>query len=859
MDPLSITASIIAALQAASAIISTAYSIKAAMKDVPITVLSIISDIIELRNVLETLDRLAYEDPKDDPNSHLSSKQRRSFEMLSNPHGPLEICQQELKTLEALIDDRSGSRRGALVQALRWQYGGDEIRMSLKRIERIKSTLNLAITADSAALLLNIQEMVTDIATVVETVQIRELNETQKKILRWLSPVDPSASHEAATRIHQAGTNDWFLHGSEFQNWYAAKRSFLWLSGLPGAGKTILLSSTVTYLRERAASDDLIAWFYCDFRKKETEELINVLGCLISQSCTQSGMFPPALKDAYQKTHSKSDKPNLQLLRQLLEIFAARFRLFLLIDGLDECAQPEQAIDFICDLQKSNIAINLLLTSRDVQTVQGLDEFVHVKIEAHQREVSQDVKLYLDNRLISDKRLQWLNKKSHDSLREDIANQLMERSAGMFRYCQCAIDAIASLRTVRAIRTALRELPRGLDETYDNILLKIPEPDTETVRRILMWVAFATMPMTLGEVYEAIAIDADLGLDHLDEESRLRTPADILDLCGSLVVVSEDGHIGLAHLSVKEYLLSPRTKRNHAVSAFALEPERAVQELAKNCLAYLCFREFSTGPCKTSETFDERLIRLPLATYAAVAWPYFVRSSKTPELQQRINEFFQPPASPIFMSWVQVLNAIHGSWNFYPNPTTTLYYASTFGLTEAVAALLLNPEVISVINDPGSRFGGTALHGATLREKLPAMKLLLRAGADPNQADWNKISPLHTAAGYGNKDVIQLLLEHGASRDALDYENQTPFDCAVRANNPVSISLLARDTKTQGNPTFQPSQRSSASGDKDGSDEHIVSSPTDVQQQSKRGTRTSSSRITFLMNQGKIARQDESP
>lgn len=149
MDPLSITASIIAALQAASAVISAAYGIKAAMKDVPTTVLTIISDIIELRNILETLDQLAYEGPcTGDTDSRSSLKQRRSIEMLSTPQGPLEVCRQELKILETLLEDYS--RKGAFVQALRWQYGGDEIQTSLKRIERIKSTLNLAITVDSA-------------------------------------------------------------------------------------------------------------------------------------------------------------------------------------------------------------------------------------------------------------------------------------------------------------------------------------------------------------------------------------------------------------------------------------------------------------------------------------------------------------------------------------------------------------------------------------------------------------------------------------------------------------------------------------------------------------------------------------
>src|SRR4051812_38060885 len=106
MDPLSVTASVIAALQAAGAVITAAYSIKAAMKDVPITIISIISDIIELRNILETLDRLAYEDRSSDSQSSL--KQRCSLEMLSSPQGPLEVCQQELKTLEALIKEHSG-------------------------------------------------------------------------------------------------------------------------------------------------------------------------------------------------------------------------------------------------------------------------------------------------------------------------------------------------------------------------------------------------------------------------------------------------------------------------------------------------------------------------------------------------------------------------------------------------------------------------------------------------------------------------------------------------------------------------------------------------------------------------------
>lgn len=151
MDPLSVAASIIAVLQAANAIISICYDFKALIKDAPWTLTHIIAQVKDLRNVLETLDRLA--EPSDDSDS--LTKRRRSFEILCDPQtGPLVTCLRELKSLEALIQSRSGSKQGskarALVQAMGWQLKEKEVRLSLERIECCKSTLHLAITVDEA-------------------------------------------------------------------------------------------------------------------------------------------------------------------------------------------------------------------------------------------------------------------------------------------------------------------------------------------------------------------------------------------------------------------------------------------------------------------------------------------------------------------------------------------------------------------------------------------------------------------------------------------------------------------------------------------------------------------------------------
>jgi hypothetical protein len=94
------------------------------------------------------------------------------------------------------------------------------------------------------------------------------------------------------------------------------------------------------------------------------------------------------------------------------------------------------------------------------------------------------------------------------------------------------------------------------------------------------------------------------------------------------------------------------------------------------------------------------------------------------------------------------------------------------------------------LDNPGSRFGGTALHGATLREHTAVMRLLLEAGANPSHADFNQVAPLHTAARIGNAEVLSLLLEFGAAKDTPDSLGETPCDWAVQSGKEASLRLL---------------------------------------------------------------------
>jgi hypothetical protein len=305
------------------------------------------------------------------------------------------------------------------------------------------------------------------------------------------------------------------------------------------------------------------------------------------------------------------------------------------------------------------------------------------------------------------------------------------------------------------------------------------------VQRSLLWLSFNILPLPLSELWEAIAIEE--GLAGIDEASLLSSPQDILHICGSLIRVSEnDKEVTLAHLSVKEYLLSSKIRESPVAYSFALEPINANNELALLCLTYLSFTPFKHGPVASESEWLERVDAHPLMRYASISWPYHAeRAGQPPKLNATILEFFKAEKGILYMSWVQALN--WDSWSTYPRLYHPLYYAASFGLDKIVLNLI---EAGVNLNAGGSRYGGTALHGAVVRQHIRVVELLLKAGADPSKSDFNHVTPLHTAAGWGMLKVIEMLLDSGADVKA-QYRGMTPYDWATRAGHNEAAKMIS--------------------------------------------------------------------
>jgi hypothetical protein len=439
MDPLSVTASVIAVLQAANSIISVCYDFRAAIKDHPWAMTRITNSINELRTILGRLEQVANESELklDDT----SCTRHSALEALCQDGGAIRNCYDDLRTLEQKIGSGSwagneGSRRRAFIQSIGWQFKGKEAEDMLKRLDGYKTTLNLAITMDQAALMKAMSKTMQDVEkntrSLFKQFQGISLDESKRRILQWLSPVDPSISHEAALKIRQAGTNNWFLSCNEFENWRDSENSFLWLSGRPGSGKTILISSAIHSLQQSSDETELplLAYYYCDFRSPETRDLLNLAGSLLAQICFKLGSFPAALDEAFEWSKMSaspySQRTNLSTIIEILVDLSSQHRIVIVVDALDECGSREDILEFFQKLGTQGTLLNILVSSRDETDIwEMLSDFPRLPLEAAWASLDRDIDYYINYRLSNDRDFKWLKATFKRTIRERLNTQAM--------------------------------------------------------------------------------------------------------------------------------------------------------------------------------------------------------------------------------------------------------------------------------------------------------------------------------------------------------------------------------------------------------------------------------------------------
>ncbi|XP_055359449.1 inversin isoform X2 [Betta splendens] len=119
---------------------------------------------------------------------------------------------------------------------------------------------------------------------------------------------------------------------------------------------------------------------------------------------------------------------------------------------------------------------------------------------------------------------------------------------------------------------------------------------------------------------------------------------------------------------------------------------------------------------------------------------------------------------------------------------TAFMWAAGKGSDDVICTMLsLTPHIDINMAD---KYGGTALHAASLSGHVSTVKLLLDRGAMVDSLDVMKHTPLFRACEMGHRDVILTLIKGSASVDLVDVDGHTALHWAALGGNAEVCQIL---------------------------------------------------------------------
>ncbi|MCJ1246834.1 hypothetical protein MMC30_004043 [Trapelia coarctata] len=773
MDPLSITASIIAVLQATNLVVSLIYDYRSAAKSSSWEYPQVISELQSLRNVLEKLTELASNNisTRGMSNSSLSML----TQLCDSNDGALGKCLSELDALKKKLAPPSwsgaeGSKRRALVQAFGWPLKRDETIKTLETIGRFKASLSLALSADQIDFSNSFDPILSNVFTFLYL--------SHQEITR--TAVTHIAGRTLTQNILETTETTQFTALTVREDVRKLNSSLESMK----LGKTILASTIIedvldyTQKNSKSATDSTgpqaVLYYYFAFNDEDKTVAEKMLCSLISQLLLQDKETFAALEAAFPYDSILRQRPTMD---ELSDAFSSMLRglrkAFIVFDALDECTNREELLPFISDtISRKQGNLHLLFTSRRERDIEeAFDGLLgdEDRICIQSALVDDDVRTFIHGRLSNDPKLKrWRNV----GVQIEIETTLTDKADGMFRWVECQLDGLGKCLNLAMLRKALASLPKTLDDTYARILQNIDEDYKEYVVKILQWLAFSTRLLQVKEVAEVLAVDAEAD-PRFDPDRRLSEPKDILEICSSLVsietqtVVEDVGTtiriiqgevIRLAHFSVQEYLVSERIKSG-PVSQYSVSKDSANTEIAETSLAYIL--HLRKPPSLIHRTVEE----YPLARYAAESWSQHMRlaGERSAIMDTLIHELFIPDSIP-YMNWITLYDhSLASTSDAQATPASAVYYAADTGCVDVVREILDG----NIDVDAAGGLHGSALHLAISRRDKKLIQLLVSYGADMNAKSnvsrgRRGCTPLEEALRQSEPGVIEILLRNGA-------------------------------------------------------------------------------------------------
>ncbi|OHE92072.1 hypothetical protein CORC01_12653 [Colletotrichum orchidophilum] len=451
--------------------------------------------------------------------------------------------------------------------------------------------------------------------------------EQKDKVLRWIAaPSKLETLHESFVKKREPypETGRWlYTRYDPVSNWMREdipKDSALWVHGPKGMGKTILSSLVVTRLHELIRTKSIrpdvqICYFYCQDADPELNSYFGILRGIVHQLVSainvlnhdpdeasedeydglghrnnHNGCVLPLCDDKIASSGGSTLSTTEGCLSLIETFFEINPRLYIVLDGLDECACREdirQVVSFLVaqvsrldDINQGQLRV--LFMSQPVPDVKAAMTKPTVspligEVELMRTDNRQDIQTYVKSRMdpaepVKPRRhvrgridpsefpsVSRPNFNLEESEIQRIEKEVSVQSEGSFLYAVLAVDYLLNQWTKGELleKVTSRMLPDGLSKMYDLVLESLKkkmlnESPThwDKTKLLLGWLACAHRPLKWHEIQAIIAYD--LEKDEIDFNRRMIRRKNINKLLGSLVDVLPGDEIRLMHSTAKD-------------------------------------------------------------------------------------------------------------------------------------------------------------------------------------------------------------------------------------------------------------------------------------------------------------------
>ena len=515
----------------------------------------------------------------------------------------------------------------------------------------------------------------------------------------------------------------------------------------------------------------------------------------------------------------------------------------MIIDGIDVC--PASTATKLLSLysrirsKPTRNALKMCFSARSSEYVTSL-----CRIEEHRRifvdiENREDLSKYISNRLqhYSGPLLRYSNY---------IQDVLMARSSGMFLWARLAIDFLLhrsiSVRTLN--ETLLVPDTNALYQAIFECYNKNSEASGVFCRRVWIWIAFATRPLSIDEVLEALRLEnlsaepISCVTDHFsfaaNESSRKSKFASKIDRNWVLAhfgwglleprLIRPKGEnsyehneyaLYFIHQSARDFLLN---KSHPLEDSFQGKPDFINDKLSSNpkgdmhsyahlyiaiaCSDYIYALQRDGGRTSTGSA-PKPTSSSPLLHYAVRSWAEHAKFANQSESSQAaLLQSLRWPSDHVIKDIMEASS--RSPWGervlkHAPQNGSILHAAAFFGLPSLIAPLYDRDTAAGEQIDVKDSNGRTPLSFAAERNHGSVVHALLQNGANLEIRDKvYGLTPLSWAVVGGSDEVIRALLAAGANVEDAE-SGSTPLTIAARRGAVEATSLLLQH---RANPNF---------------------------------------------------------